>query len=186
MEKIKWITEKRIINDLIPFEHNPRQMSEKQARDLKKSLEKFDLAEIPAINTDNMIIAGHQRLKLMQLAGRGKEEIDVRIPNRELTLKEVKEYNIRSNKNTGSWDWDMLNNAFDEIDLKDWGFESFDLGEASDIEGIDGGVAIGDFKQISLIFEGEDKRDETLYKEYKKGKDSISKTNTLLEFLGVK
>lgn len=91
MEKIKWHTEQRKINDLIPFEGNPRQMTEKQKEDLQKSLEKFDLAEIPAINTDNTIIAGHQRLKIMQLLGRGKEIHDVRVPNRKVTIKELQE-----------------------------------------------------------------------------------------------
>jgi DNA modification methylase len=124
---MKWHTEKRKINDLIPYEHNPRQMTEKQVEDLKKSLEKFDLVEIPAINTDNMILAGHQRLKIMQLLGRGEEEIDVRVPDRLLDKKEVQEYNIRSNKNTGEWNFDELANSFDTQELIDWGFDEKDL-----------------------------------------------------------
>jgi hypothetical protein len=44
-------------------------MSEKQAEELKKSLEKFNLAEIPAINTDNKIVAGHMRVATLQLLG---------------------------------------------------------------------------------------------------------------------
>lgn len=61
-DKLTWHTEQRKINDLIPFEDNPRQMSEKQVRDLQKSLERFNLAEIPCIDLDNRICAGHQRL----------------------------------------------------------------------------------------------------------------------------
>ena len=71
MDKLVWHNEKRKIDDLIPFEGNPRQMTEKQASDLKKSLEKFNLVEIPAIDTDNKIIAGHQRLKILQVLNRG-------------------------------------------------------------------------------------------------------------------
>src|SRR4030066_369569 len=126
-EKLLWHTEKRRIDDLIPYEHNPRQMSEKQVKDLTKSLEKFDLVEIPAIDTDNKIIAGHQRLKIMQLIGRGEEEIDVRLPSRKLTDKEFQEYNIRSNKNTGEWSFDGLANNFEIEDLKEWGFDEKDL-----------------------------------------------------------
>ena len=84
-------TEKRKINDLIPYENNPRQMTEKQNEDLKKSLEKFNLVEIPAIDTDNKIISGHQRLRILQQLGRGDEEIDVRVPDRKLTDEEFKE-----------------------------------------------------------------------------------------------
>ena len=65
--KLEWHNEKRKISDLIPYDHNPRQMTEKQVKDLTKSLEKFNLVEIPAIDKDNTIIAGHQRLKIMQM-----------------------------------------------------------------------------------------------------------------------
>ncbi len=126
MDKLVWHNEKRKINDLIPYEGNPRHMTEKQVEDLRKSLEKFNLVEIPAVNIDNIIIAGHQRLKILQLLGRGEEEIDIRLPNRTLTLEEVKEYNLRSNKNTGEWDYDLLAN-FDEELLKESGFESEEL-----------------------------------------------------------
>ena len=65
---------------------------------------------------------GHQRLKILILLGRGEEEIEVRVANRELTDKEFQEYNIRSNRNLGSWDFDLLANAFDSADLVEWGF----------------------------------------------------------------
>jgi len=126
MDKLIWHTEKRKINQLTPFDINPRQMSDKQKTELTKSLESFNLVEIPAIDIDNIIIAGHQRLKILQDIGRGEEEIDVRIPNRKLTDEEFKEYNLRSNKNTGDWDYDLLTN-FNEEMLKDVGFDSQEL-----------------------------------------------------------
>jgi DNA modification methylase len=126
MDKLKWHTEKRKVDDVIPYERNPRQMTEAQKNDLQRSLEKFDLVEIPAINTDNKIVAGHQRLKILQLLGRGSEEIDVRVPNRKMTDKEFEEYNLRSNKNVGEWNYDLLAN-FDEEILKDIGFKSEEL-----------------------------------------------------------
>lgn len=132
-QKLKWHTEKRKINQLVPFEGNPRQMTEKQNEDLKKSLEKFNLVEIPAIDTDDKIIAGHQRLRILQMIGRGKEEIDVRVPNRKLTDKEFREYNIRSNKNLGEWDFDILAN-FDEDLLLDVGFDSEELDKIFGLE----------------------------------------------------
>jgi hypothetical protein len=126
MPKLSWTTEKRKIADLVPFPDNPRRLTEKQAVDLKKSLAKFDLVEIPAIDKDNKIIAGHQRLKLMVLDGRGEEVIDVRVPNRKLTDAEFLEYNLRSNKNTGEWDFDILANWDEEL-LKDVGFSAKDI-----------------------------------------------------------
>ena len=127
MEKLVWHNEKRIIKDLLPYEFNPRQITAKQVEDLKKSLSKFGLVEIPVIDIDNVIVAGHQRLKIMQILGHGEEEIDVRVPNRKLTEEEFKEYNIRSNKNVGEWDFDILANNFDMDDLTSWGFETTEL-----------------------------------------------------------
>ena len=126
MHKLIWHTEQRKINDLIPFEGNPRKMTKEQAEQLQKSLEKFNLAEIPAINTDNKIIAGHQRINILQILGRGEEIVDVRIPNRKLTDDEFREYNLRSNKNIGSWDFDELAN-FDIGLLTDVGFNEEEL-----------------------------------------------------------
>lgn len=127
MEKLFWKTEKRKVIDLVPFEMNPRMMSVKQAEDLRKSIEKFNLAEIPAVNTDNRIVAGHQRLMTMKLLGRDQEEIDVRVPNRPLTDEEFQEYNLRSNKNVGEWNWDMLANIEMPM-LKEAGFTKEELG----------------------------------------------------------
>lgn len=120
--KIKWSTQRRKIKDLIPFEKNPRKMDEKQIDDLRKSLDKFDLVEIPVIQPDGKIIAGHQRIKVLSLMGREEEEIEVRVPDRQLTEEEYKEYNLRSNKNVGEWDWDKLS-EFDKTLLLDVGFD---------------------------------------------------------------
>lgn len=125
--KLTWHNEKRKLKDLTPFEHNPRQLTEKQYTDLKKSLEKFNLAEVPAIDKDSIIIAGHQRIKILSDIHGLDYEIDVRVPSRKLTKKEFEEYNIRSNKNTGSWDMDILANNFELPDLLDYGFTEKEL-----------------------------------------------------------
>ena len=97
MKAIKFHTEQRKVKDLVPYKYNPRKVTAEKKEVLKKSLEKFDLAEIPVINTDNTIVAGHQRVVVLMELGRGNEAIDVRVPNRALTEDEFKEYNVRSN-----------------------------------------------------------------------------------------
>ena len=52
-------------------------------------------------------------------------EVEVIVPNRLLSEEEFKEYNIRSNANTGEWDTDVLLNNFEILDLKEWGFNEF-------------------------------------------------------------
>jgi hypothetical protein len=126
-DKLKWKTETRTIADLIPYGKNPRRLTDKQYDDLKQSLTKFSLAEIPVIDFDGVIIAGHMRLKVLAEIESPEFEIDVRVPNRKLTEKEFQEYNIRSNKNTGEFDFDILANEFEIEDLLDWGFEEEEL-----------------------------------------------------------
>lgn len=128
---LTWTTAQRKVSDLIPHNKNPRSLSDKQKKDLKASITKFNLAEIPAINTDNTVLAGHARLKVLIALGRADEIIDVRIPSRTLTEKECEEYLLRSNKNTGSWDFELLK-AFDTEFLLDIGFNDTDLGDIWD------------------------------------------------------
>ena len=68
---LKWSTVARKVNDLIPQLVNPRTISDKQMAGLKKSLTKYNLVEIPAIDQDGAILAGHKRIKALQLLGRG-------------------------------------------------------------------------------------------------------------------
>jgi DNA modification methylase len=126
-EKLHFHTEQRKVIDLIPYEKNPRFLTPQQEIDLTESLSKFSLAEIPVIDTDNKLIAGHQRVKILLKLGRGEDVIDVRVPNRKLTQKEFDEYNIRSNANTGSWNVEMLSTEFALSDLENWGLEATKL-----------------------------------------------------------
>lgn len=128
MKKLQWRTEVRMVDDLIPQAVNPRTISDKQMSDLKKSLKKFGLAEIPAIDKDGSILAGHQRFKALQLLDRGSEQIDVRIPNRKLTKAEARQYLISSNKLGGDWDIEALK-SFDLDLLSEAGFSDVKLSE---------------------------------------------------------
>lgn len=126
-KKLEWKTERRRVKGLLPYKRNPRKISEKQMGDLKKSLEKFGLVEIPAIDLSGKIIAGHQRIAAMLLLGRGDEMIDCRIPNRELTEAEYKQYLLTSNKVHGDWDEDILAEYFDSDTLLESGFDQEEI-----------------------------------------------------------
>jgi len=128
-KEINWLNEKRRLSQLIEWDKNPRQLSEYDAEHIRKSLDKFGLADPLIINADNLLIGGHQRKRILQMMGEryGDVEIDVRVPDRLLAGEEVAELNIRLNKNAGTWDWDVLANEFDAIDLIDWGFTEEEL-----------------------------------------------------------
>ena len=123
MKKLEWTTKKVMVKELIKLEFNPRKITEDKRKKLIESLEKFNLVEIPAVNTDMKIIGGNQRVTALLLAGRGEEEIDVRYPNRKLSDKEVKEYCIISNTHAGEFDFDMLELDFADINLDAIGFD---------------------------------------------------------------
>jgi DNA modification methylase len=125
--KLQWCTEQRKVSDLLPFKHNPRSLSDKQREDLVSSIKKFGLVEIPAINTNGKIIAGHQRIAVLQLLGRGEEKIDVRVPSRTLTAKEYKQYLLASNRIHGDWNYEILAEHFDIDTMLVSGFDDNDL-----------------------------------------------------------
>jgi len=131
-KKIEWMTTTRKVKDLIPYKKNPRTLSEKQLEGLKRSLKKFNIAELPCINTDGTLVAGNQRILALSLLGRGDEEIEVRIPNRKLSEAEFKDYLLTSNRSGGSWDFDRLAEDFDIGELLQAGFDSFDLSNIFD------------------------------------------------------
>ena len=103
-------------------------MSKKSYADLLQSFENFDYVELITVNADNTILAGHQRIHIMKDLKWEDQEIEVRVPNRLLTKKEGEEYLIRSNKNVGEFDYDLLANEWEIDDLCNYGFTLDELG----------------------------------------------------------
>jgi DNA modification methylase len=114
--------------DLIGAEYNPRELTQKQYTDLKDSLLRFGVVDPVLVNINedrkNIIIGGHQRKRVWEELG------NKTIPcvELDLTLDQERELNVRLNKNTGQFDMDALANYFDQDELIDWGFESFEFG----------------------------------------------------------
>lgn len=125
ISKIKWAIETKKINDLKPVKYNPRKMIKIQEDQLEQSLTKFGIAEPIIINTNNKVIGGHQRLKILKK--KGVKNISVSVPERELTLEKEKELNLRLNKNLGEWDFEALNDNFDIDELEVAGFTAAEL-----------------------------------------------------------
>lgn len=126
---LAWHTEKRRAGDLKEWDKNPRRLSDSQAKHLATSLIKFGYVEPIQINTDNTIIGGHMRHRILIQANMITldDMIDVRVPSRLLEEDEAEELAIRLNKNTGDWDWDVLA-EFDQSNLRNWGFSPMDFG----------------------------------------------------------
>src|SRR3990167_1085583 len=99
---MNWHIKKRKLSDLKPYPDNPRIIKGKPFEDLKKSVDKFGLAEPLCVNTDLTIIGGHARYYALE--AQGATELDCYMPERQLNDKEVQELNIRLNRNiAGEW-----------------------------------------------------------------------------------
>ena len=118
------------LSKLKPAKYNPRQITKKQVKDLKESIEKFGIVKPIVINSDNTIIGGHQRFAILNEASK---KVDWEYPPKvpcvilDLSKEEERELNIRLNKSGGEWDFDLLSN-FEIEELQDWGFKEIELG----------------------------------------------------------
>ena len=127
-EPLAWSTERRKVNDLVPQSVNPRKISEAKRMKLIESLQRFNLVDLPVIDHDGTIVSGHQRMRALQAIGRGEEEIEVRVPNRQLTDKERKEYTLMANQHFGEWDAELLEEfTAADVDLEGMGFSLEDF-----------------------------------------------------------
>lgn len=102
-------------------------MTGPQFETLMGSLDDFGYVELIAINSDDTIVAGHQRISAMLAKERADEEIEVRVPNRKLTAREFKRYLLLSNKNRGAVDMEILERAFELDIILDSGFAKEEL-----------------------------------------------------------
>jgi len=126
--KITWSNQRRKLSELVPWERNPRQITDKQAKRLEESFEQFGQVEIIAIGPENQIYNGHQRLKVLSQKYGSNYEVDVRVASRALTEKEREKLTIFLHKGAaGDWDFDVLANEFELPDLVEWGFTEYEL-----------------------------------------------------------
>lgn len=117
---IQWHIEKRKLSDLKNHPSNPRTLTKKQRDHIKQSLMKFGVIDKLVVNQDNTILGGHQRARILKEMG--QSEVECYIPSRLLTPEEQQELLVRLNKNTGDFDFDLLANQFNPLDLLNWGF----------------------------------------------------------------
>ena len=120
--KIEYVS----IKEIKPNEYNPKQMTEKEAKDLEKSIVEFGIVDpLIANGTEKrkgIIIGGHQRYNIYQkLKYKEVPVVWVDIPD----LEKERELCLRLSKNTGEWNFDALAN-FDKEMLENVGFDDLD------------------------------------------------------------
>jgi len=115
------------INQLNPADYNPRNLTDEQFDNIKSSLNEFGFVNPLVVNSNpnrkNILVGGHQRLKVAKELGYN----EVPIIYVDLTEQQERELNIRLNRNTGEWDLDSLSEHFSKGELGDWGFDQEEL-----------------------------------------------------------
>src|SRR3989338_217745 len=132
------------VNVLKPAVYNPRKWDESAKSQLKKSVSKFGMVDPIIVNgaqkRKNIVIGGHFRLEVAkELKLETVPVVYLNTPD----IQKEKELNLRLNKNTGEFDWDLLS-KFSEGFLSDVGFSSEEL---DDVFGLDDNPEIFDLQK---------------------------------------
>lgn len=102
---------------------NPRKISKKNKEELQKSLETFGNFGIFLIDEDDNIIAGNQRLAVLNEINPDTVVTCKRLTG--YTKSELKAINIKANTHSGEWDLDLLADWTADLDM-DLGIEKKD------------------------------------------------------------
>lgn len=122
---MNWKLETRPIKSLRKHPDNPRKLTKDQFDQLKTSIDKFGLIDKPIITHDGIIIGGHQRIEVLKKLAH--KEVECYVAPNDISEKDINELNIRLNKNTGEFDYEILANCWDLPDLVEWGFKPEEL-----------------------------------------------------------
>jgi len=114
-------------SSLFPAQYNPRKWDKVVVEKLTESIKRFGMVDPLIVNSSperkNIVIGGHFRLEVAKKLGIKKVPIVyINISDKDTE----KELNLRLNRNTGQWDYNLLK-EFDTDLLLDIGFDDSDI-----------------------------------------------------------
>ena len=105
--------------------NNPRLIKDDKFHKLVKSIKEFpEMLKLRPIvvNDDLIVLGGNMRLKACKEAG--LKEVPI-IKASELTVKQQREFIVKDNVGFGEWDWDLIANEWNTVELENWGMDSW-------------------------------------------------------------
>jgi len=103
--------------------NNPRLIKDDKFKKLVKSIQEFpEMLKLRPIivDEDMVVLGGNMRLKASKDAGLKEVWIEVA---EGLTEEKKKEFIVKDNVGFGEWEWDMLANEWDSVQLAEWGLD---------------------------------------------------------------
>lgn len=167
----------KALSELIPYEKNPRKISEEAVNAVAESIQEFGFKNPILIDKDNVIIAGHtRRLASLKL---GLERVPCVVVD-DLTPQQIKALRLADNKTNELAGWDIGELDLELADLLDmdmsrFGFDS--IGEEG--FGEDFSLADGDKAPVqTMSFTFSDEQAE----EIKQAIEDMKKTQTFKDY----
>ena len=103
--------------------NNPRIIKNDKFKKLVKSIQEFpEMLKLRPIvvDEDMIVLGGNMRLKASKDAG--LKEVWIEIAEG-LTEEQKKEFIVKDNVGFGDWEWDILANEWDSVQLAEWGLD---------------------------------------------------------------
>lgn len=147
------------IEKLKPYENNPR-INDKAVDAVAKSIENFGFKVPIVVDKNNVIVAGHTRLKAAQKLNLAQVPV---IVADDLSPEKIRAFRLADNKvgELAEWDFDKLDEELAELEF-DMGQFSFDLGIETG-EGSDGEIKEPNFnykEQYAVIVTCKDEAEQ--------------------------
>lgn len=122
-ELIKWTNVTLKLSQLKKWENNPAEISKEAAGRLVECFNEFGQIETLAVDPENRLVDGHQRLDTW-LAKYGDIEVDCRKASRLLTEKERQKIAVMLRSGAvGRYNWDVVS-SWSADDLQGWGLNA--------------------------------------------------------------
>lgn len=127
------------LEQIIPYDRNPRK-NDAAVDDVAESIRQVGYRQRIIVDENNVILAGHTRLKALKKLGWKEVEVQREL---DMTEEQKRKYRILDNKvaEKAEWDYDLLDIELEDLDFDnyDFGFEELDIDFPEEPEEADDG-----------------------------------------------
>lgn len=154
------------IESIIPYDKNPR-LNDEAVKYVAESIQQFGFKVPIIIDQDNVIVAGHTRIKAAKELG--YKTVPCIVAD-DLTDEQIKAFRLADNKvaEKAEWDFDLLGEELDDImniDMLDFGFDlALDDEDTEPVERKDLSDQVGETFEVIIECENELQQEELFYR----------------------